>query len=199
MITRHVELTKNPFLLETLRGIEDAKGDSELVFIGSIRDREQFFKVVKEIKVEGLLITAMDMELSCEDYLLLRDDVDIPFVLLYTHIYQDGIYSVFTDMRMGTAKLTSHLINLGHRVIAFINGTVMSKGDMERIEGYRLPLQRCGIRYNKGLVRWNEYEKQKTIHEVDALLNLSRRPSAILASDDMAAVDIINMLKKRVQ
>ena len=96
--------------------------------------------------------------------------------------------SVFMDDVQAADDMTTHLINLGHRVIGFIIGHPNHMASEQRLFGYRRALDRAGIAFEPGLVRPGEFDFASGAEAAEGLLTLPKRPTAIFASnDDMAA------------
>ncbi len=195
IIMRSAKPSESFFLTETLRGVENANDGCQVILAGTATDSAQFIKILEKADVDGLLLVALDPILGRRGSAVLKDMIKMPFALLYTHIYEPDIYTVFTDLRRSTAEVTDHLVGLGHTRIAFINGMEASQGDMERLEGYRLSLEKHGIRFDESLVLWDQYDTNNTSVAVDQLLKLTGPPTAIIASEDETAVEAIKTLK----
>ena len=70
-----------------------------------------------------------------------------------------GVFSLPIDDRQGAVLATQHLIELGHKRIAFISGTLDHPDAQERLNGYRRALSEAGIAYEPKLVvpgDWHE-------------------------------------------
>jgi LacI family transcriptional regulator len=125
----------------------------------------------------------------------------LPNVYLYQYTRDGDAPSVIPDDRGGAAQGTLHLIGLGHRRIAFINGPHYYEATHLRLEGYQESLALKGIPYDPSLVRvgkWHEDSGYRLTHELMAL----REPpdSIFCASDSLAAgaLDALHELGLRV-
>ena len=84
--------------------------------------------------------------------------------------------------------LTAHLIDLGHRAIAFITGPETHISSVERLEGYRAALDAHGIAFDPALIVAGDYSFPSGREAARRLLGGASRPTAIFAgNDDMAA------------
>jgi DNA-binding LacI/PurR family transcriptional regulator len=106
--------------------------------------------------------------------------------------------SVRVDNQLGARLAVTHLLELGHRRIGFVSGTVSSANRRDRLEGYRQTLRAAGIEPTDDLI-WLESvtpadggEEATEIGRVAALSLLSRadRPTALFAINDMVAVGL---------
>jgi DNA-binding LacI/PurR family transcriptional regulator len=102
--------------------------------------------------------------------------------------------SVETDDVAGAVAITRHLIDLGHRRIAFFAGPQHTPWASERFEGYRRALREARIDLDDALV----FNAGATIEEGEKaaleMLNESARPTAIVAVNDMVAIGAGNLL-----
>jgi LacI family transcriptional regulator len=84
--------------------------------------------------------------------------------------------------------MTTHLLNLGHRRIAFIQGHPNHLASDDRLAGYRRALDRVGIAFDRALVAPGEFDFDSGVAAAQRFLTMEPRPTAIFASnDDMAA------------
>ncbi len=106
--------------------------------------------------------------------------------------------SVRVDNILGAKLAITHLLELGHRRIGFVSGSVSSASRRDRLEGYRATLQAAGITPSADLI-WMENvsptdseEEATEIGRVAALSLLNRpdRPTALFAINDMTAVGV---------
>ena len=106
--------------------------------------------------------------------------------------------SIMVDNARGAEKATRHLIELGHRVIAFVGGPVDSHVTEERLRGYRLALEDSGLPYQDELVIHADFSPQGGL---EAIMNLFRRLegwhnlqgplTAVFAANDQMAIGVM--------
>ena len=112
----------------------------------------------------------------------------IPFVRISPGINHALTSSVYMDDAQAADDMTTHLVNLGHRVIGFIVGHPNHLASDQRLSGYRRALDRAGIQFEDGLVHPGAFDFASGVAAAHSLLFYPRRPTAIFASnDDMAA------------
>jgi LacI family transcriptional regulator len=93
--------------------------------------------------------------------------------------------------------MTTHLINLGHRIIGFIMGHPNHMASEQRLFGYRRALDRAGVAFEPTLVRSGEFDYASGAKAAEALLALPRRPTAIFASNDDMAAGVLAVAHKQ--
>jgi LacI family transcriptional regulator len=87
----------------------------------------------------------------------------------------------------GALAATEYLINLGHRRIGFVTGTMTMGCATERLRGYERALKQHGLRYDAKLVARGDFQQPQGYACTHQLLSLKPRPTAIFASNDVMA------------
>jgi len=125
---------------------------------------------------------------------------DLPFVLLGTPVSRETLTRfsiVSSDGFSGTRRMTRHLIDLGHRRIAYIRfGGIFT--DDERFAGYIEEMTQQGLKippeYVKNVKRVGvELQGQEEVRE---LLNLPEPPTAVMCLHDLTARNVIEEVQR---
>jgi LacI family transcriptional regulator len=112
-----------------------------------------------------------------------------PVVAVDPHTGTDGTWTVQADNAHGARLAVEHLLELGHRRIAFLGRPPRDlESGRQREEGYRTALAAAGIDFDPDLVRNAGYSGQESDDAVQALLTLPQRPTAVFAANDMTAI-----------
>lgn len=90
----------------------------------------------------------------------------------------------------GGVEATQHLIDLGHRRIGFVRGTLGSMPAKERLQGYLSALAMNGLDADSALIAGEEFSHDAGQRAGLELLSLEDRPTAIFASCDDAALGV---------
>ncbi|MCF7669446.1 MAG: LacI family transcriptional regulator [Verrucomicrobia bacterium] len=103
-----------------------------------------------------------------------------------------GLPCVETDDISATYELTRHLIDLGHKQIAFISGMPLAVWSRERMEGYKKALSDHDLLVEDRLI----FKGGSTIEEGAAaalqIINENIKPTAVIAANDLLAVGALN-------
>ncbi len=90
--------------------------------------------------------------------------------------------------------MTRHLIELGHKRIAYFTGPPVSPSAQERYEGYRRALRESNIEMDDGLV----FNAGSTIEEGEKaalqMLNENPKATAVQAVNDLVAIGVADVL-----
>jgi DNA-binding LacI/PurR family transcriptional regulator len=103
---------------------------------------------------------------------------------------------VYVDNLDGASQAVRHLVHLGHRRIAFINGPANSKYSLERLDGYRKGLKKNGLPMQKGWVLGSDFTQQGGYEGMKKLLSLEVPPTAVLVINDFSAMGALRAAKE---
>lgn len=110
---------------------------------------------------------------------------------------RSDVISVGSTNFAGGLAATNHLLELGHRRIAYVGGTPGSACNQARLQGFRGAMESAGIRIGKGYARTGDFQYSTGLIEGAALLDLPQPPSAIFAANDEMALGIIEAARTR--
>ena len=111
----------------------------------------------------------------------------IPLVGLWQGAREPHIPVVNVDNRAGIRLAIEHLVSLGHRRIAFVQGGRTGDG-FERSDEFKRRLRELRPRLRYDCVRIADNTYSATADAVTELLTGSERPTAIVCSTDVAAI-----------
>jgi len=148
---------------------------------------EEVLSLVKRSNLDGLVLTPPLSENQQLIFELQKKDVKFVRVISGKGTSEHNGQCVFLNDRAASLAVTNHLIELGHRDIAFICGDAEHKSSHERFEGYQLALQQHGIKLNSDFLIDGEYSFESGVNGAKQLLTLAKRPTAIFASNDEIA------------
>jgi LacI family transcriptional regulator len=104
---------------------------------------------------------------------------------------------VFVDNQRASKRAVSHLLDLGHRRIAIIDGPHHDSSGLERFEGYALALGERGVEVDARYVVPGGWSVDGGYHSTADLMALDEPPTAIFASSYPMAVGCLAWLKDR--
>lgn len=161
------------------------KNGYDLTFVSKKigQDAVSFSQHVKRRHCDGVIIANYDYE-NPEILELIHSDIPV-VVIDYNY---DTVSSIFSENYKGLAMLTKHLIDLNHRDIVYLHGQHTYVTD-QRIQAFKDTLAQNGITPTKDrLVEGFYYDKHIVMERTREILNRPKRPTAIIFSDDYAAV-----------
>jgi LacI family transcriptional regulator len=125
---------------------------------------------------------------------------DFPVVLIDDQgIPPEGTPWIGVDNRLGAYEATRHLIRLGHRRIAHIQGPLKYQNSHDRYQGYCDALKEADIPLDPPLVREGDFMPPTGRACTHAFLDLPawERPTAIFAGSDYMAYGAISAIEQR--
>jgi len=102
--------------------------------------------------------------------------------------------NVETNDENGSYLMTRHLLDLGHKKIAFLCGPGGSPGAQERLEGYRRALREANIELDDRLVFTAGSSIEDGETAATQMINEGARVTAIQAVSDLVAMGAANIL-----
>ena len=152
---------------------------------------EDIIDTIKHARVAGLVLTPPFSEQP--EFVKRITALDIKVVRIMSgDVAPDDLSAcVMVNDRDASQTITQHLIDLGHKKIAFIAGGAEHMSTIERYKGYRRALKANDIEYNKDLVIEGEYSFESGVNGAKQLMATDRaqenRPTAIFSCNDEIA------------
>ncbi len=190
----------NPFFTDVARGIEDrlAEDDHILILASSDESNERelrYLRLLEEQGVQGVLVSPAEEDLTWLDQARARGTS----VVLLDRSDGGTMCSVGVDDVRGGELAAAHLISLGHRRIAFVNGPTKIRQCADRRKGVRKALKAAGLTLSGSLV-------EVTVSALNAdggeqaltrVLDQADGVTAIVCVNDLTALGVLRGLRRR--
>lgn len=186
----------NPFFTDVALGIEDEAGRASLsMFLchssGDASRERTHLELLEQQRVQGILITPVDPETPVIDEIRRRGT---HVVIVDRTRRGDGICSVSVDDELGGRLAVEHLIDLGHRRVAFVGGPDSIGQVRERWAGASSAWREAELP-EADLVRLGtdrlSVEAGRAAGERLAGLPARRRPTAAFCANDLLALGLL--------
>jgi len=133
--------------------------------------------------VDGIIVFAGRLS----DTKLKRYAKEVTVVVTGRQLRSKGLFSLQIDDRRGAMLAVRHLVELGHRRIAFITGSENHPDAIERLGGYKKALEEAGIGFDPRLVAVGDWHEEGGLRATLELLD-SRTPfTALFCVNDQTA------------
>jgi LacI family transcriptional regulator len=178
----------SPFYGMALRGIEqalDQAGYSALYVSGhwDAKAEAKCIDVLRSRRVDGLIVLSGRLS----DLALKACAKTMPVVVTGRSLKAPGLYSLNFDNFEGGRLATQHLIDLGHRQIAFIAGAPNHPDAAERYRGYRTALESASLGVDPALEISGDFQEESGLQAVEKLIAGQQKFTAIFAANDQMA------------
>ncbi|TCT22446.1 LacI family transcriptional regulator [Melghiribacillus thermohalophilus] len=190
---------QNPFFPEVMRGISSiAHRLNYSLNISTGESKEEIFEGIERLvqggRVDGLILLYSRVNDQVVHFLLKEN---FPFVIIgKPDEHETEITHVDNDNIRAAKEITNHLIDLGHRKIAFIGGGTELMVTRDRLQGYQQALQEAEIlRLDQYRVH-TEFLRSGGQKAVDQLFKLGEPPTGIVIADDLMSLGVITMLEE---
>lgn len=192
---------ETPLFLHALNTIEPiARSAGYNVLMSNARDpaeEPEVVQVLLEKRVDGFIFLCVS-EITDDDDIPELQRLGRPAVLVNRARHYRTLDQIDWDDAGGVIQAVDYLFDLGHRQIAHLSGPPQRRSGAQRLAGYRTALQRHGLPYCEDYVRPGDYtgDPDSWRRSTWALLQLDRRPTAIVASDDIVAAVAIKTIQQ---
>jgi DNA-binding LacI/PurR family transcriptional regulator len=134
---------------------------------------------------EGMIIVAPRIEMKPE--LIRLKQAKIPSIIFNASFNNTILDCVDSDNTGGSMMAVEYLVSLKHKNIGYISGQLNDTNAVDRLKGYQIALKKYGLGYKKNAVS----------RDVNRLLDLRPRPTAILFYSCSQAMVAVEIIKKR--
>jgi LacI family transcriptional regulator len=194
----------NPFFADFVRGIEDvAHLNRYSVFLcNSDQDPEketQYLQLLRWHNVAGYLLAYDLNNLAVERILIGVALQGTPVVAFGSRQLHKKVNIIRAEDEEGSFRITSHLIELGHRRIAMIQGPVAGSGspvNRNRTRGYIRALRSARVRVLNSYIVPGGFSVSDGQRGAEILMAQSPVPTAIVAANDLVAIGALTALKR---
>jgi LacI family transcriptional regulator len=188
----------NPFFATMVKSVsqEARKSGYGILVLDSDEEsaiEEDALQVLMERRVDGLLIASVGEH---DGHLHRISRTGLPLVLLDRWPKELQADAVSVDNDQGAYMATQHLINKGHRRIAFIQGLRATSSNQGRLRGYLRALSEAGIEPENSYIVGDDFRSINGYHQTKSLLLLERPPTAIFTAGDLIALGALQALKE---
>lgn len=187
----------NPFFPELVKSFEDiaVQYGQEVLVANTNYDPARMEICVSRMlqrKVDGVAIMTSEMD---EHLITEMQSRAIPLVFLDTGAVRQLASNIVVDYAAGLDAAVEYAVHLGHTSIAFISGPEHLPSARMRREAFIECVRQRGI--EAGMVEEGNHRVEGGHEAMARLLNAKKRPTAVLASNDMTAIGALGAIHDR--
>ena len=191
----------NPYSTELARSVRKTlvdEGFNLFICISENGSKEDIvaFESLSSHSVDGIIVATRSNEAG-DRYLRNLVETNVPVVAIGRDFRHKNVDLVSPDNLKGGFEATRHLIDLGHRRIAFIGANLSSGSHLKRLQGYVNALESHSIPVDERLISGRSdklpdvagYSTEDIGFEaMKRLLSLPNPPTAVFARNDFTAI-----------
>lgn len=187
------------FCTQVIEGIEEVLNplDYSIVICSSNDSAERQVEKLNYLKskyVDGIIIMPVSsLELNVKEFI----DDGIPVVLIDRLVKNCELDAVVCDNVNGAYSAVEMIINKRHRKIGIIAGPQDIYTAQERLKGYLRALTDYNIKVNEEYIVYAEYKKEGGTKELNQLLSLKDRPTAIFTTNYPTTVNSMKVIMEK--
>lgn len=186
----------DPFIGSVVQAIESTAHERGYAVIlassSDVPEREiAATEMLQSRRVDGVIVTSSRVGALYQRRL---GQLKVPIVLINSLVRHDSghICSVSVDNYHGGRLATGHLIERGHRRIAYVASPADRSDNVARMAGYRDALAETGIDPDPALVVTGTGRAAGGQRALPALMALDDLPTAVFCYNDMTAIGLID-------
>ncbi|SCL27016.1 transcriptional regulator, LacI family [Micromonospora pallida] len=193
-----LEDVANPFSAALHRALEDAAREREvLIFAGSVdedpaRERDLIRAFTMRQADALVVVPASDNQ----SYLAGEVDAGTPVVFVDRPPVGLAVDAVLTDNHEGAARAVRHLVQHGHRAIAYLGDLRTIPTARQRFQGFKEALSDHGIAPTPSLAVHDLHTEQEAEDAVRRLMSAEPRPTALFTSQNLVTIGAIRALQE---
>ncbi len=183
----------DPFNGEVVAGVEEAANQAgyTVILANSQADPNREIEVVRSFqarRVDGILVASSRVGAL---HTPLLSELQIPIVLLNNQHPTQFCHSVRFDNFAGAYQAAKHLVELGHKRIAYLGDRYGLHSDTERFEGFSQQMREAGLPVKPPLIAHADGKPEGARAAIQSLLAHPQAPTAVFCYNDMSALGVL--------
>lgn len=188
----------NPFFAAVVKGLERAipNGTFRILLASSDESAAQEAEVLADLtgRVDGFILAPADEQDRAP---LALHRAGVPVVLLDREVSGGELHDVvLVDNVAGAKAAAEHLLSLGHRRIAMINGPENTTPGRERRAGFVQALHEAGVPDDSVLDLTGDFREESGRSLARRVLDLDERPTALFTANNQMTIGALKTLRE---
>ena len=171
------------------------RGQNTLIYSGCFdTDVHKNLRIYADGRCDGLILVTPPMDGKLVPALKERG---IPFVQLHDSREEPDAPTIDVDDTQGAYDMTRHLLDLGHKRIAYFAGDPILAATPNRVAGYRSAMRDAGLGNEAQWVVQGRYSMESGYEIAKQLMtspDAALRPTALFCSNDDSAIGALRAL-----
>jgi len=190
---------ENPFFTSVVCGIEDVlkKTDYSMLLANYNEDPAQEARRLEVFRAEGVCGLIFAASRVPSPLYAELGKAGMALVAVSRAVHRLRVDQVTVANRDGAHAATAHLIQLGHRRVAIINGPMAFTTARDRQAGYEDALREAGLPIDASLVRHGDFKHSVGYSATQQLLDLPLPPTAVFAGSNLLTLGALQAIHER--
>jgi LacI family transcriptional regulator len=185
---------KNPYYSELVDAVSDALSERAMYPVlvssqGDVERQDFLLRQLYELGVCGIILIPANG--SADKTLDLINELDVPIVLGVRHLGFGSFDYVGPNYYLGMQLATRHLIELGHKRIAFVGGEPDNTAYSDRVAAFRMSLETAGLRAFANLEIPGPPTSEFGFEILPNVVKMKKPPTGIIAYNDITAFGLM--------
>ena len=196
-----VQDISSPFFDETLRGVDDGLKDTGFTSVivsghWNAQEESDRIRLLLARKVDGIILLSGRIS----DETVLQFAHQRPIVSTGRSLQEKNAIGFKIDNEYGAHLAVKHLIELGHRRIAFVSGPPTNNDANDRLAGYTRALREADIELDPKLIVEGNFHEASGLLAVNHLFDTQQQFTAVFAANDLCAYGVrLGLYRKGVR
>lgn len=151
----------------------------------------EFPNVIKSYDADGIIFYG-DVEPQVLQSLV---NFDIPYIIIDSHTPDSETLSVNADYAKASYIAMNHLVQSGHRNIAYIGNSFLANFSTQTFSGYKKVMEENNLATNMQWIQLDAFDEETAYRCMQNILASSTLPTAVFCSADIYAIGAIRCIK----
>ena len=159
----------------------------------------KFLNLLAEQKMEAVILLGGESDwvrIDEEYYSCVRRIAKSMPVITMGRMECENVCNVITDEGRAMRTLIEYLIGLGHDSFLFLGGVLNARSYEDKAQEFSAMMRRYGIPEEKSVIDTCGYEKERAYQEMRCILRKKKRPTAVIAVNEIVAIGAIRAIKE---
>lgn len=179
-----------------LRGIEETlKAEEYNIFVTHmclVEAQVALPTFVEHGRVDGVFIIGGVFK---DEYIHRLLAVGLPVVVVGSYVHDERVDCVFADNFRGAYVITEHLLKMGRRRIAFINGPSYTRTSSDKLRGYKAALDNYGVAFIPELVHDGDFSSTSGAKGIKHILDNCGEVDGVFGANCQMAIGAMEFLQ----
>ncbi|MBN2281708.1 MAG: LacI family DNA-binding transcriptional regulator [Candidatus Marinimicrobia bacterium] len=196
VIPKKEKIFMDNYIAHVLSGVSEVLKNEDyriMLFPVDVTNEFEVSGIAQGNMVDGLIILKISKN---DNYMQKLSDGKLPTIRINNRDDGEQVSFIDSENIKGARLAMEYLYQKGHRKIGFICGRLDETNGEDRFTGYRESLTNLGLEYNENWVIQGDFDKELAYRNIEKLLALKDKPTAIFSSDDYMALGAIEKIQE---